>query len=188
MKSNFFYKIFRPLFVTYIKLLYNPITIGKENIPSGGFILVANHKNNLDFISMGLVTKRSIHFLAKSSLFKKPFGLLLNACGIIPVNRSVKDKTLIPKCISYISNDEIIGLFPEGTFNKTKNIILPFKIGAIKIAYETSKPIVPISIGKYRRKMKIIIGTPFYVSGNDLDYENYRLMNVMKKLIKLNGE
>lgn len=188
MKKNFFYKMIRPFFSIYFNIFYKPIIVGKENIPKDGCILVANHKSNLDFISMGLVTKRNIHFLAKSTLFKGILRLILNFSGVIPVNRTIKDKSVIPKCIELIKENEIIGIFPEGTFNKTNNLLAPFKIGAVKIAYETKAPIIPIVISKYRRNMKITIEKPIYVLGDNLNVENERLMKYMEKMITENGE
>ena len=188
MKNRVLYKILRPFLVGYIWVRYRPIVIGKWNIPKNGCILVSNHKNNLDFICMGLSTKRNIHFLAKSSLFKGVLGKILNSCGMIPVNRDIKDKTVIPKCIELLRKDEVIGLFPEGTFNKTKNIISEFKIGAVKMAYESKKPIIPIMIGKYKRRMRIIVGRCFYVSDDNLNKYNKKLMDLLKTMIVINGE
>lgn len=188
MKGNFLYKIIRPFFTLYLNFLYKPIVIGKENIPNNGCILIANHKNNLDFISMGIVTNKSVHFLAKSSLFRGILKPILTGCGIIPVNRNIKDKTVIPKCIELLNEDRIIGMFPEGTFNKTDDLIAPFKIGAVKIAYETKKPIIPIVIGEYKKNMKIIVCKPVYILNDDLTFENAKLMEYMKKVIMINGE
>ena len=57
-----------------------------------------------------------------------------------------------------------------------------------KIAYETGKPIVPIAIGKYKKKMKIVVGEPIKILSNDLLNENKKLMDCMKKMIIANGE
>jgi len=58
----------------------------------------------------------------------------------------------------------------------------------VKIAYESNKPIVPIAIGKYRRKMKIVVGKPLKISNNNLTMKNKRLMEYIKKMIIANGE
>lgn len=188
MKNRILYKILRPFLVAYIWIRYRPVVIGRRNIPSSGCILVANHKNNLDFICIGLSTKRNIHFLAKSELFKGFLKVILNSCGMIPVNREIKDKSVVPKCIEYLNKNEIVGIFPEGTFNKTKNVISEFKIGAVKMAYESKKPIIPIMIGKYKRRMKIIIGRCFYVEDDNLAKYNKKLMDLLKTMIIINGE
>ena len=188
MKSNFLYRLLRPFFVLYLKIRYNPIVIGKENIPDGGCILVGNHKNNLDFICIGITTKRSIHFLAKSSLFKGLLKIILNLSGIIPVDRSKKDSSVLPKCNKLLLDNKVIGIFPERTFNKTDNPISHFKIGAVKMAYDTSKPIIPIMIDEYKKNMKIIIGKKIFINNNDLSNENKKLMKTLEEMIVSNRE
>ena len=187
MKEALLYKIFRPFLVGYVKLVYNPEIIGKNNIPkTGGFLLVSNHKNNLDFISMGITTKRPVHFMAKNSLFKGFLKPIMYGAGAIPVDRSKKDKNCLIEAKRVLDNNLILGIFPEGTFNKSDKVLLPFKIGAVKLASETGKPIIPISIlGEYKKnKLKIVIGKKIYVKSKELDVENRKLMDIMEKQIK----
>lgn len=187
MKEALLYKILRPFLVLYVKLIYKPEIIGKDNIPKqGGFILAANHKNNLDFISVGMLTKRPVHFMAKDSLFKGVLKPIMNCAGAIPVDRSKKDKACLINAKEVLENDFILGIFPEGTFNKSTNAILPFKIGAVKLAHDSGKPIVPVAIiGEYKRKkLKIIVGKKIFIKSNILEEENRNLMKTLEKMIK----
>lgn len=185
MKINIVYRLLRPFLAFYIRLFYKPKIIGSENIPkSGGVILVANHKSNLDFISMGVATKRSICFMAKHTLFKGILKPILKGAGVISVNRNVKDKSVIPQGLKVLSRGCVLGMFPEGTFNKTKDVLSPFKIGAVKLAYESKRPIVPIAIGEYKRnKLTIKVGKKFFVISDNLDSENKKLMKELEKII-----
>lgn len=184
------YKILRVLFSVYFKIRYNPKVIIKEKIPEGGAILIANHSNNLDFISMGYVTKDTVYFMAKNTLFKGILKVILNKCGVIPVDRTKKDKTPIAKGSEVLNSNKKLGIFPEGTFNKTENILAPFKIGAVKLSYETKKPIVPIAIvGKYKRnKISIVVGKKYYVNSEDLNKENEIIYKRLESMIKSNKE
>lgn len=187
MREALLYKILRPFLVGYVKLVYNPQIIGKNNIPKlGGFLLVGNHKNNFDFISLGMTTKRPVHFMAKKSLFKGLLKPIMYGAGAIPVDRNKKDKNCLIEAKKVLDNDLILGIFPEGTFNKSDNVLLPFKIGAVKLAYETGKPIIPIAIlGEYKRnRLKIVIGKKIYIKNDDLGVENQKLMDIMEKQIK----
>lgn len=187
MREALIYKILRPFLVGYVKLVYNPQIIGKNNIPkSGGFLLVGNHKNNFDFISLGMTTKRPVHFMAKKSLFKGVLRPIMYGAGAIPVDRNKKDKNCLIEAKKVLDNDLILGIFPEGTFNKSDNVLLPFKIGAVKLAHETGKPIIPIAIlGEYKRNsLKIVIGKKIYIKNDDLGVENQKLMDIMEKQIK----
>ncbi len=184
--TNILYRFIRPFFVLYFKLRYNPIIIGEENIPKDGpIILIANHTNNFDFISMGITTKRSISFLAKNTLFNGPLKIILKLSGVIPVDRSIKDKTVLKNAKEVLKNNGVVGIFPEGTFNKTPNILAPFKIGAVKLSSDTKVPIIPIAItGEYKRnKLKIIVGNKYLPSSKNLDLENKKIMNILEKMI-----
>ena len=191
MKDTLLYKIIRFLFSSWFKIRYNPKIEGMDNIPdSGPVIIVANHFSNLDFISMGLTTKRQVHFLAKNTLFKGPLKIILNGVGAISVNRTVKDKSVTKNSKEVLKKNLVLGLFPEGTFNKTDDVVAPFKIGAVKFASDTNTPIIPVAItGKYKRnRLKIIIGKQFVVKTKNLDIENDRLRELMRKMLIKNGE
>lgn len=44
----------------------------------------------------------------------------------------------------------IIGIFPEGSFNRTKETVMPFKPGAARMAARSHAALVPFAIkGKY---------------------------------------
>ena len=105
--------------------------------------------------------------------------------GIIPVNRSIHDKNALNKAINILNKDALIGIFPEGTINKTKDIIMPFKIGAVKMASETNASLVPFTIkNKYklfRRSVIIEFYKPYKINtkNNDLTCENNKLMTII---------
>ncbi|MBQ6494646.1 MAG: 1-acyl-sn-glycerol-3-phosphate acyltransferase [Bacilli bacterium] len=190
MKEPILYKTLRPLIVFLVKILYKPEIIGTENIPEDGKVVLAgNHTNNLDCVLLITSTKRTIHFLAKDELvqgFKK--GLFLNM-GIIPVNRRIHDKDALQKAIDVLNNDKVIGIFPEGTINRTDNTIIPFKIGAVKMASVTNTKIVPFIItGEYKignKGLKIEFLEPIEIpKKEDLTEYNEELENIISKKLK----
>jgi 1-acyl-sn-glycerol-3-phosphate acyltransferase len=185
-----FYKYFaRYVVKIYTKIVYNPTYIGLENIPKEGRVILAgNHTNNFDCIVLMSSTKRCIHFLGKHTLFKGPKKLLFENMGVIPVNRNIKDSNCLKEARKVLNDDGVIGIFPEGTINRKKeDLILPFKMGAIKLAFDTDSYIVPFSIqGEYKTFKKgptIMFGTPYNLSGNDLDIEKEKLENIVRELI-----
>ncbi len=183
------YRILRPIFVFLLKLIYGIKVVNKNNIPkSGPVILVGNHKHNYDFISLISGTNRIVHFLCKKELIDK-HGWFFNKMPIIPVDRSTKNKEAIEEATNLVNNNEIIGIFPEGTFNKTEYVIMPFKYGAVRIARDTNANIVPFAItGEYkrfRRGLKIEFGKPYKIEDKrDLTKENIKLMNKVIRLMK----
>lgn len=193
MKYNdsIFMKIIRPIITFLFKIIYRPTIIGKENISNKKRIILAgNHTNNLDCLLLISSVKRNIHFLAKDELWKGPKKIIFNNLGLIKVNRRKKDKECLVHAINYLKNEKVIGIFPEGTIGK-KNL-LPFKIGAVKMAYETNSEIIPFAItGKYRvfsNKLKIEFGKPIKIKSNDLEKENENLRNIIIKIVGDNNE
>lgn len=185
------YRILRPIITFLFKTLYRPRIIGSENIPKNGRIILAgNHTHNLDSAMLISSTKRNIHFLAKVELFKGFKKILFSNMGLIPVNRKIKDHNVLIRAYNYLENEKVIGIFPEGTFGNGK--ILPFKIGAVKMAYETKCDIIPFSItGTYKlfsRDLKIEFGKPIKVKSDDLDKENEKLRNIIVKMVGDNNE
>lgn len=181
------YRIVRPIVRFLMKIFYRIEIINSEYIPDTGCILAGNHKSNLDCVLLMSSTKRTIRFLGKVELFKK-HGWIFRNMGVIPVNRSIKNKKAVSDAIDVLKKDGIIGIFPEGTFNDTEYVTRPFKIGAVKFSYDAKKPIVPFAIINdyklFRKSVKIIFGKPYVVKNSDLVYENNRLMNKVIKLMK----
>lgn len=177
--SNIFYKIFSPIVSILFYIIFLPKVKGEENIPKKkGAIIAGNHKSNLDCFMVILSTKRCIHFLAKAELFKLSFfNWFFSNSGLIPVYRNGKDKKALERAIEYLKNGELVGVFPEGRLNKSStHTLLPFKIGAVKMAKKTGCPIIPFAInGRYipfAHSIEIVFGKPYFVEENNLEEAN----------------
>ena len=185
-KDTWFYKIIRPIMTILFKIIYRPEIINKEYIPNAGKVILAgNHVNNFDCLLLLSSTKRQIHFLAKNSLMKGIKKILFKNLGIIPVNRSIKDKSVIPITKKYLDNDLVVGIFPEATTEKNERRLLPFKIGTVKISYETDTFIVPFKImGEYRllkKGLKLIFDKPIKAK-EDLEISNKKLYDIINSI------
>lgn len=188
VKESLLYKIVRPIIKVLFMSLYTPKIEGKENIPkSGRIILAGNHTNNFDCLLLMSSTKRCIHFLAKDELWKGPKKIIFSNMGLIPVNRRQKDHKSLESAENYLKHEKLIGIFPEGTTEKEKNVLLPFKIGAVKIAYDTDTKIIPFAItGTYKlfsKNLKITFGNSVTIKDQDLTKENEKLKNTIESLM-----
>lgn len=184
-----FYRFIRPIVKVFFYFVYKPQVIGIENIPKSGRVVIAcNHTHNFDCVALVATNKRTIHFLAKDELLKGPFGFLFKAMGIIPVNRREKDKNALPAAIKVLEEDKVIGIFPEGTFKENVSGLLPFKIGAVKMAHDAEAMILPMAIiGKFRpfkKGLKLVYGKMYKINSDDLDKENDKLKKKIEYLIK----
>lgn len=188
-KVPFLYRISKFILGKIFMLYYNPTIINKEYIPKEGPILiVGNHKHLYDQCLAIMSTKRGIHYMAKREYFdNKKVAWFFKGCGCISVDRSKKDDNAVNSALSVLKDGGAIGLFPEGTRNKTKEFLLPFKFGAVSMAKKTNAYLVPFGItGDYKFRSKnltIRYGKPFKVSG-DLEKDNQRLYKEVEKLMK----
>ena len=184
------YKILRPILGPIFKWYYHPTIIGKENIPKEGPILiVGNHKHLYDQCLAIISTKRLIHYMAKKEYFDGKFAWFFKLVGCIPVDRSKKDSHATEEALKVLNNGWALGLFPEGTRNKTKEFLLPFKFGAVSMAKKTNATIVPFGItGDYKFRSKnltIRFGKPYKIK-QDLETENKKLESIVGSLMKEN--
>ena len=187
------YKSLRVVLNPLFKILYRPRIIGLENIPKNGSVILAgNHTNNLDAALMLSGPNRIVHMMAKKELFNsKLSNWFFRSMGCISVNRSIHDDNAKKEAIDILKEGNVLGIFPEGTVNKTEKMLLPFKYGAVSFANKTNAYIVPFSItGKYKlfkKSIKITYGKSYKIS-SDLEKENDILMKKVEKLIKENND
>ena len=184
------YKISKIVLGTIFKLYYNPTFIGKENIPKEGPIIVAgNHLHLFDQCLTILSTKRCLHYMAKKEYFdNKKVAWFFKASGCISVDRSKKDPVAKEKALEVLKDNGAIGIFPEGTRNRTKDLLQPFKFGAVSLAKKTDATIVPFAItGEYKfrsKDLKVTFAKPFKVGNMDLEEANEKLYKEVLKILK----
>lgn len=192
-KGEITYKLFTPLMRLAFRIYYNPKIINKKAIPKKGPILiVSNHKHVYDQCFTIMATHRPIHYMAKKEYFDGKFAWFFKAFGCISVNREIKDEVAKGKALDILNNEGAIGLFPEGTRNKTYDtFLLPFKFGTVSMAKKTDATIIPSCItGDYKFRSKNLMiryGTPFKVPEDmDLEKANNKLYKEIEKLMKQN--
>ncbi len=189
-KMPILYRIGRFILGPFFKWYYNPTIIGKENIPKEGAILiVGNHKHLYDQCLSIISTKRFIKYMAKREYFdNRKTRWFFKAVGCISVDRSVHDGKAKGEAIETLKNGGAIGLFPEGTRNKTQEFLLPFKFGAVSMAKKTDAYLVPFGItGDYIFRSKNLVikyGKPFKVTDMELEEANNLLYETVKKLME----
>lgn len=192
MKTPILYKVVKIILGPVFKLYYNPEIIGKENIPEKGRVIIAsNHIHLYDQCPIIISTKRSISYMAKKEYFDSFLTRwFFKGTGCISVDREGDASFAVEKALKVLENDGALGIFPEGTRNKTKEFLLPFKFGAVSMAEKTNSYILPVGVTgtyKFRSKdLKIRIGKPFKVNNMDLETANKKLFNEIKKLMEKN--
>lgn len=191
-KMPVLYRVGKFLFTPLFKFYFNPTIIGAENIPEEGPILiVGDHINFFDQFNAIISTKRFITYMAKKEYFDdKKVAWFFKATGCIPVNRSIHDENAKKRAMGVLESGNALGLFPEGTRNKTDAFLLPFKFGAVSMAKKSDAYLVPFGItGEYKFRSKNLMvrfGKPFKVGDMSLEEANDKLYKAVEKLMKQN--
>ena len=171
-------------------LLFRPRFEGKENIPaSGPVILASNHCHLSDPAFVVTATPRIVRYLAKRELTDSVLGPIYRAMHVIPVDRKGNAHESLVQAEEVLKNGDVIGIFPEGTRNRTvPGGLLPFKYGAVRMARDTKAQIVPIALVSKGIPLfsdyRIRIGEPYMVGEDaDLNEENKKLRDRIQELI-----
>lgn len=191
MKENKkLYKKLKIIYSTLLKILYKPKTYGKENIPKEGpIIFVGNHRHAFDPIIVMTHTERIVHYMAKESLFKGMHGKILENIGIIKIYRTKRNPIAVKEAEEILRQGGTVGIFPEGTRNKTNQELLKFRHGAVAIAKKTNAKIIPFAIkGKYRifrKGLSITFGKPIDITKMEIEeannYVRNEVLNILRK-------
>ncbi|HTH55305.1 MAG TPA: lysophospholipid acyltransferase family protein [Cyclobacteriaceae bacterium] len=122
---------------------------GRENFRKGqSYIYVSNHTSFLDLPGIRLLIPGEFRPLAKKELLKIPvFGLIARGATVIVdrTDRESKHKSL-DRLKQILTNGISILLFAEGTQNRTKEALQPFKDGAFRLAIDTQMPLLPMVV------------------------------------------
>lgn len=140
MKS--WYQIANSIVKIYINHFINNIQIfGKENIPVGPKIIVANHPNATDGLMLPSVFPEKLHFMIQASVFETPFiGRILAYAEQIPVV-SGKGRQALSLAREKLAKGGSVVIFPEGRLNNDE-MLHRGQIGAAMLAVQTGLPLL----------------------------------------------
>jgi 1-acyl-sn-glycerol-3-phosphate acyltransferase len=128
---------------------------GRENLPAGQCIVVANHASYLDGVVMTAALPARFGFVVKREMNDVPLaGLLLRRIGTEFVERFNRHKggTDARRVLRTASSGHSLVFFPEGTFTPEVGLG-KFHSGAFAIAARAACPVVPAVILGTRRNM-----------------------------------
>jgi fatty-acyl-CoA synthase len=168
-----------------------------ESIKPQQAVYVANHASYIDAVALLAALPAGVRFVGKKELFKVPLlSTILKKIGVLAVDReefsaNIRDTKEIEEALK---KGQGVAIFPEGGFSAIKGL-LPFKLGAFKVAVETASPVCPIGIDGTRHifrgnipllkpyKIKITIGKMIIPESKEWD-EVTRLLTLSQKFIE----
>ncbi|MCQ2505903.1 MAG: 1-acyl-sn-glycerol-3-phosphate acyltransferase [Lachnospiraceae bacterium] len=153
-KNNPFYRFILKTLNTIVMCSCN-IKIkasGNDIIPSdGNFLIVSNHLSKFDpLVLMHVLRKRNISFVSKTSNLKIPiFGKIAIRNCFIPIDRAnvgSSFQSLMDASEILQETNVSVGIYPEGTRNRTDALLLPFHDGIFKAAQKASVPVLVVTV------------------------------------------
>lgn len=141
------YYIGRGLCKIFLRLMGGYTSIGEENIPkTGGVIIAPNHISYADPPLVGAGMRRPIHFMAKEELFKVPvLGMFIRYAGCFPVKRGKADRQALKRAIGMLEQGKVICIFPEGTRSPDGKLQDP-ELGLGLVALKSRAPVIPTAV------------------------------------------
>jgi 1-acyl-sn-glycerol-3-phosphate acyltransferase len=135
-------------------------------------VVVATHTSWWDFV-LGLLVRKvigvDVHYIAKDSLFKPPFGWYFRWMGGSPVNRGKSTNSVRAIARLFTTRQFFrLALAPEGTRKK----VVKWKTGFYYIALAANVPIVLVAFD-YGRKTVRISGPRLPTGDISSDFEDY---------------
>lgn len=103
-------------FGLYVRIAYNlKLSDDSGRLPTGPFVLLANHCNNFDGLLLQCLLLRPISFVVTDTVFKtKALGALLTWAGYIRKRKFSSDAVAVRQIVRTAQSGGIIGIFPEG--------------------------------------------------------------------------
>lgn len=163
--------VVRPLCFLAAKIIYRVRIEGLENVPkNSACIICGNHVHALDAPALLATINRDVCFMAKEELWRSTgFKFMAMCYNVFPVKRGKKDTDAIKTSLRILKNNQILGMFPEGTRNGMERGIKP-KNGAVNIAIRADVPIIPFGVvGDFKPFKKIV-----YRFGEPMDFSEYK--------------
>jgi len=131
---------------------YRARALGTENVPMGPVILAPNHASFMYHFFTGAFIRRRVRFMAKSQMFKPPFGpLVYSPGGVFPVRRGHHDEEAFKTSFDILGRGGAVVIYCEGGRSRNGGLAATAKPGIGRLALQTGVPVVPIAIlGSYQ--------------------------------------
>lgn len=170
------YSFARAILIPIFLFFYNYRVTGRENVPKdGAYIACSNHVSAIDPIFVGISLPHRMYFMAKAELFRnKLLGALFHGLGAFPIKRGEADIKSIKTSLKLLGSGKVLALFPEGTRNKTSEVVAEPGIAMLAVKSKVSVvPVAIISSYKFFKRTKVIIGEPIDLT----EYYGRKLLN-----------
>ena len=162
-------------------ILLNIRVTGRENVPPGNYIVVANHLNWIDpfLLVMYLPAEPRVCFIGAQGAVNRGWKdrMLARFDILIPVRRGAAwlGRDVLEKPKEVLSAGAVLGIFPEGKLGPSEGDMLPLERGIGHIVVSSGFPVLPVAISGvqelyFRKPVTVTIGKPLRVVTEGLNH------------------
>jgi 1-acyl-sn-glycerol-3-phosphate acyltransferase len=145
-RPDWVYELVRLILTPYLLFVFRARCIDSDKIPvEGPAIITPNHFSFLDHFFVAVYSRRKVHFMAKSQLFKRPMQFIYTHGGVFPVRRGQRDTRSIDVAETILGRGDLVVMYAEGGRSRTGELG-EAKPGVGRLALETGVPVVPTAI------------------------------------------
>ncbi|HET9690819.1 MAG TPA: 1-acyl-sn-glycerol-3-phosphate acyltransferase [Acidimicrobiales bacterium] len=200
----------RPLSAPALDPFAHVVLEGVERVPpAGGAVLVFNHRSYYDATAVAYLiaaSGRRARFLGKKEVFDVPVaGSVGKALGGIRVDRGTGSDEPLDRAVAALVGGDLIAMAPQGTIPRGPAFFEPElqgRWGAARLAIATGVPVVPVGLwgteqvwprsarvprpvrpGGVRPTVRVHVGEPFRVGGDDPDVATKEIMHRITALL-----
>lgn len=162
---------------------------GQDNLPKTGACMVTTaHTSRLDTIFLMVASERRDGIPLVATEYKKSvIGPILDAVGVIWIDRSGTDFKALQQVGDYLKKGWMLGIAPEGKRSRTESL-MQGKPGSAMIAKKYKIPVIPVALEgatdmyywfKRLKKMRVTVrfGDKFAVPDKADDEDNKIWLN-----------
>lgn len=156
-----------------------------------GALVIANHLGFIDPVYlMYAIWYRRHHFICLKKVFEGKLGWLFRLFLCIPIDKENFSIDSFHAIVDHLKNEELVTMFPEGKVNDGSGEMAQFKSGAVLMAFQSGKPIIPIYIlpkKHWYERIRVIIGAPIVISAKNGSFKSVATATALleEKLISL---
>lgn len=188
IKESNNYKLLRrliciALFISGVKININNIDEFDEN---NTYLIISNHKSNLDPMLLVYLFKKPITFICKKELRSAPIlGAWFEDVGCLFMDReNARQATkIISTGAKTLEEGKSVLIFPEGT-RVEEDKIGEFKSGSFKLAIKSNVDILPITIFNsnkiLKRGNKLVKGEVIITIGQPIQWKNRNIIKTQE--------
>jgi len=178
-QATFAFRLVRALLTPLVLAVFDVRIEGRERIPRGAYVLIANHLNWLDpfLLLLGMPTEPRLHFLANPENLVKNrwhWWLIRQIRGYIPVDlKRHGDQALFHHVDRCLELGGAVAIFPEAGYGPREGELQDsWKTGFAYFAVKAGAPVLPVALSGtkdlwLRKRVRVLIGESLATAGRE---------------------